>query len=251
MPSSKLQTLVDDILPSTTAVLSYAIGSRKLSANEQFFVGAQTVVRLLQTSQIISDVCFITDHVAYTSSNKTKIVWIETLFFIFYFTWGECVSEFALALCCFYSHIQYLDLSEGADCVGGQLRRDKKNPFSGVTKSGRVWRKVLESDARSMAQQSSLKGREGAISVRLRERHRKRTCPVIILERTRKGHFTRSKIGAVLQATLGTFLRDRVEHIWAIVNWAVLNCTEKVHKDGCVWEGTCSVAWWLHQFVDF
>ena len=34
---SKLQALVYDILPSTTAVLSYAIGSRKLSANEQFF----------------------------------------------------------------------------------------------------------------------------------------------------------------------------------------------------------------------
>ena len=48
----KLQTQVYDILPSTTAVFSYAIGSRKLSANEQFFVGAQTVVRLLQTTQI-------------------------------------------------------------------------------------------------------------------------------------------------------------------------------------------------------
>ena len=31
----KLQALVYDILPSTTAVFSYAIGSRKLSANEQ------------------------------------------------------------------------------------------------------------------------------------------------------------------------------------------------------------------------
>ena len=33
----KLQALVYDILPSTTAVFSYATGSRKLSANEQFF----------------------------------------------------------------------------------------------------------------------------------------------------------------------------------------------------------------------
>ena len=33
----KLQALVYDILPSTTAVFSYAIGSRKLSANVQFF----------------------------------------------------------------------------------------------------------------------------------------------------------------------------------------------------------------------
>ena len=48
-----------DIPPSTTAVFSYVIGSRKLSANEQFFVGAQTVVSLLQTTQIISNVCFM------------------------------------------------------------------------------------------------------------------------------------------------------------------------------------------------
>ena len=71
---AKLQALVYDILPSTTAVFSYAIGSRKLSAGEQFFVGAQTVVSLLQTTQIIADVYFITDHIAYASSNKTKIV---------------------------------------------------------------------------------------------------------------------------------------------------------------------------------
>ena len=84
----KLQALVYDILPSTTAVFNYAIGSRKLSANEQFFVAAQTVVSLLQTTQIISDVCFITDYVAYASSNKTKIVRIETelsLFFFFFY----------------------------------------------------------------------------------------------------------------------------------------------------------------------
>ena len=45
---------------------------------------------------------------------------------------------------------QYPNLSEGADRVGGQLRRDKECPFSGVTKSGRVWRKVPESGARSV-----------------------------------------------------------------------------------------------------
>ena len=33
----KLQALVYDILRSTTAVFSYAVGPRKLSANEQFF----------------------------------------------------------------------------------------------------------------------------------------------------------------------------------------------------------------------
>ena len=72
--NGKLQALVYDIFPSTTAVFSYAIGSRKLSANEQFCVGAQTVVNLLQTAQIISDVRFITDRFAYASSNNTKII---------------------------------------------------------------------------------------------------------------------------------------------------------------------------------
>ena len=66
--------MVYDILPSITAVFSYAIGPRKLSANKQFFVGAQTVVSLLQTTQITSDVFLITDHVAYGSSAKTRIV---------------------------------------------------------------------------------------------------------------------------------------------------------------------------------
>ena len=55
---AELQALVYDILPSTTAVFSYSIGSRRLSANEQFFVGAQTVVSLLQTTQI-KQVCHL------------------------------------------------------------------------------------------------------------------------------------------------------------------------------------------------
>ena len=50
---------------------------------------------------------------------------------------------------------QYPDLSEGADRVGGQLRGDKEYPFSGVTKSDRVWKKVPESDARSVVPVSS------------------------------------------------------------------------------------------------
>ena len=38
----------------------------------------------------------------------------------------------------------------GADRVAGHLCGDKECPFSGVTKSGRVWRKVTESDAQSV-----------------------------------------------------------------------------------------------------
>ena len=71
---TKLQALVYDILPSTTAAFSYAIGSRKLSGNEQFFVGAQIVVSLLQTTQIKQGMSFIAVKKVYTSTNKTTIV---------------------------------------------------------------------------------------------------------------------------------------------------------------------------------
>ena len=70
----KLQALVYDILPSTTAVFSYAIGSRKLPPNEQFFVGAQTVVSLLQTTQIKQGMSFIAANKVYTSTKKTTTV---------------------------------------------------------------------------------------------------------------------------------------------------------------------------------
>ena len=88
--SCKLQALDNDILPSTTAVFSYVIGSRNLSANEQFFGGAQIVVNLLQTTQIISDVSFIIDHVAYISSIKPKS--FESRRNSSFFTRGGCAS---------------------------------------------------------------------------------------------------------------------------------------------------------------
>ena len=59
------------------------------------------------------------------------------------------------------------NLLEGADRVGGQLRGDKECPFSGVTKSGRVWRKVPESGARSVP--SSMQGMSTQ-SITIRER---------------------------------------------------------------------------------
>ena len=52
---------------------------------------------------------------------------------------------------------QYPNLSEGADRVGGQLRGDKECPISDVTNSGRVWRKVPESGARSVQSSYTLK----------------------------------------------------------------------------------------------
>ena len=71
----------------------------------------------------------------------------------------------AWALGCFYSHIstQTFRRALTASVQGGQLRGDKECPFSGVTKSGRVWRKVPESDARSVGGQ--LRGDKSAPSV--------------------------------------------------------------------------------------
>ena len=49
-------------------------GPGELSAIEQFFVAAQTVISLLQTTQINQGVSFITANKVYTSANKTTIV---------------------------------------------------------------------------------------------------------------------------------------------------------------------------------
>ena len=45
---NKPQAPVYHIVPLTTAITDYAIGPRKLSANEQFFVGAQMELGLYQ-----------------------------------------------------------------------------------------------------------------------------------------------------------------------------------------------------------
>ena len=71
------------------------------------------------------------------------------------FTRGGCVAclRACLGARLLPQSYQYPNLSEGADRVGGQLRGDKEGPFSGVTKSGRVWRKVPESDAGSVSRE--------------------------------------------------------------------------------------------------
>ena len=102
---AKLQALVYDILASTTAVFSYVIRSRKLSANEQFLVGAQTEVSLLQTTQIKQGESFIAANKVYTSTNKTTIVWIETELFLLPGVDASHVYVGAWALGCFRSHI--------------------------------------------------------------------------------------------------------------------------------------------------
>ena len=77
-----------------------------------------------------------------------------SFFFFLFLTRGGCASclRACLGARLLPQSYQYPNLSEGAaDRVGGQLRGDKECPFSGVTKSGRVWKKVQESDARSVS----------------------------------------------------------------------------------------------------
>ena len=189
----KVQALVYDILPSTTAVVSYARGFRKLSVNEQF----QTVVCLLQTTQIISNVCFIiAGYVDYASSNKTRIGGIDKELFFFFFSFltrGGCASclRACLGARLLPQSYQSPNLSEGADRVGGQLHGDKECPFSGVTKSGRVWRKVPESDARSVVYNvctvpaSSMRCTRGLLSLLL--------VVVVVLVQESAGHYYRRR----------------------------------------------------------
>ena len=91
------------------------------------------MVSVLQTTQIISNVCFITDYVAYASSNKT----FESRRISFFFLSGVDAPHV-------YVRATVLLVPE----PGQQHGHNLECPFSGVTKSGRVWRKVPESDAR-------------------------------------------------------------------------------------------------------
>ena len=111
------------------------------------------MVTLLQATQIISDVCFITDHVAYASSDKTKIVIRDGTLFIYFLPGVDVphVSVRAWALGCFYSHIStrtfWRALTASVDsCAVIKI----ECPFNGGTKSGRVWMKVPESNAGSV-----------------------------------------------------------------------------------------------------
>ena len=56
----------------------------------------------------------------------------------------------ALALDCFYSHISTRTFRRALTPSLDSCAEIKEFPFSGVTKSGRVWRRVPESDARGV-----------------------------------------------------------------------------------------------------
>ena len=97
-------------------------------------------------------------HVAFTSINKTEIVWIEIgLFFLLYFfNPGRKRLVFyvrAWTLCCFLSLISTQTFRKAVRAwAHGQLRGDKECLLRGVriTSSGRVLRKVPDSDIQNV-----------------------------------------------------------------------------------------------------
>ena len=80
-------------------------GPENCRLTSSFFVGAQTVVSLLQTTQIKQGMSFIAANKVYTSTNKTTIVWIETELFFSPRVDVYHIYVHTLALGCFYSHI--------------------------------------------------------------------------------------------------------------------------------------------------
>ena len=63
---------------------------------------------------------------------------------------GSYVYVGAWALGCFHSHISTQTFRRALTASVDSCAEIKQCPFSGVTNSGRVWRKVAESDARSV-----------------------------------------------------------------------------------------------------
>ena len=82
---------------------------------------------------------FIAANKVYTSTNKTTIVWIETELFFLPGVDASHVYVRALALGCFYSHISTRTFRRA---LTASLEIKSAPSVSGVTKSGRVWRKV-------------------------------------------------------------------------------------------------------------
>ena len=95
---------------------------------------------------------FIDANKVYTSTRLNRD---GTLFFFFFlFLPGVDAPHVyvrAWALGCFYSHVSTRTFRRALTAsLHDSCAEIKSAPFSGVTKSGRVWRKVPESDARSV-----------------------------------------------------------------------------------------------------
>ena len=125
----------------TSSFFCWCSNSSKCVANDSNYIGRLFYVAMLLTPAQIKPKSF--ESRRYVFSVYFLIFYPGWMHFIF--TSCECLGTRLLP-----QSYQYPKLSEGADRVAGQLRGDKECPFSGVTKSGRIWSKVPESDARSV-----------------------------------------------------------------------------------------------------
>ena len=140
----KLQALVYDSLPPTTAIVDYAIGLEKLLANS-FFNATQTTVSLYRQLRLYQMFLLYWPRcLCQHKLSQNHLNWDRTFFLP-----GTDESVYMGAML-FPQSYKYPNLSEGTDHISGQMQGDKECPFSGITSSGRVWRKVPESDARSV-----------------------------------------------------------------------------------------------------
>lgn len=105
-------------------------------ADWQFGVDAQSEVIL--TTHIATGISFITAHMAYVSTNKTKLFKLRQSTFL---TEADVPHVYVLLSVLFSQSYHCPNLLEDADIVGGRMRRDKECPFSGITSYGRVCRK--------------------------------------------------------------------------------------------------------------
>ena len=113
-------------------------GPENCQLASNYFVGAQTVVSLLQTTQIKQSVSFLATNKVYTSTNKNhnRLNRDRTLFFLFFLPGVDASHVYVgvLALGCFCRHISTPTFRRALTAsLHGQLRGDKECPFSGVT----------------------------------------------------------------------------------------------------------------------
>ena len=113
----KLQALVYDILPSTTAVFSYAIGSKKLSTNEPFLCWCSNSGKFVtNNSDYIRRLFYNCMTMLLTPAQiKPKSFESRRNIFFFFFLPGGCVSclRDSLGARLLLQFYQYPNLSEG------------------------------------------------------------------------------------------------------------------------------------------
>ena len=154
---------------------------------------------------------FIAANKVYTSTNKTIIVWIETELssFFFFLPWVDASRVYvrAWALGCFYSHISTRTFRRALTASVDSCAEIKSAPTdSGVTRSGRVWRKVPESDARSVLRLMCLSRSDSSARfnlVSLRSPGKLLLQSAMVLSRLKEG-------GTLTLASPTTCLKERV-----------------------------------------